>query len=180
MADENTPIAPVKTQAEIAKEAYESLEAAHDYCHAVSERSGPVYRDNNATPLVWHDQVLERELAPAGTLDCARPFRCGNTGNGLDLMLVASHSNTGNVSAAAGAAVTIKTLQGDAPDGPFEAVGPSLCVTAPADGISAEPDALFCRVALGNFTRPWLKINLSFAGSISGGKLDAAVSYMAR
>lgn len=143
-------------------------------------RSGPRYNDPESSPLVWCDQVFQRELTPSGIVDCERALRVGSTQNGLDVLLIAAHANTGEIAAASGATITLVTLQADEMDGTYEAVGPSQCVTAPADGIQADPDALFCRIAIGNFRKPWLKIRLSFSGTITGGKLDAALGYVAR
>lgn len=143
-------------------------------------RSGPAYNEAEGAPLVWHDQLFERELTPSGIVSCSRALGVGRTQNGLDLILVGSHVNTGPVQAAKNATVTLITLQSDEEFGEYEAVGPSICVTAPAEGIKAEPDQLFCRLPLINFSKPWLMVRLEFSGTISGGKLDAALSYVAR
>ena len=145
-----------------------------------AERGGPRYNDPESDPLVWYDQCFERELTPAGLVACERALRVGSTQNGLDLLLIASHKNEGPVTAAPGATVTLICQQADEEDGEFEAVGPSYCVTAPGEGITAEPDSLFVRIPIGNFRKPWLKVRLEFAGSISGGLLDAALSHVAR
>lgn len=145
-----------------------------------ARRGGPRYNDPETDPLVWYDQVFERELTPSGIVNCGKALGVGATQNGLDVLLIGSHANAGKVSAAAGATVTLVTLQADERDGEYEAVGPSLCVTAPEEGISAEADSLFCRLPLGNFRKPWLKIRLTFSGSISGGSLDAVRGYVPR
>lgn len=176
MAEENSGGAAAET----AKEFESRLEKAYHERRRLAERGGPVYHDPESAPLVWHDQLFEREITPSGTVDCVNSLRVGGTQNGLDLLLVASNSNTGKVEAAAGATVTVRTLQCDTPDGVFEAIGPTHCVTAPAEGIAAERNMLFFRLALGNFRKPWLKIALEFSGTISGGKLDACLSYVAR
>ena len=163
-----------------AEEFKQLAKEAHFKRHMEGRRHGPCYSEGESAPLVWHDQVFEREITPDGTLICETPLRVGATHNGLDVILVASHANTADLIAASGATVTFNTLQADTPMGPFEAVGPSICVTAPAEGISAEPDHLFVRVPLGNFKKPWLKLKLEFSGSISGGQVDAALSYAAR
>lgn len=143
-------------------------------------RSGPVYQTPESAPLIWYDQLFERELSPSGIVSCTRALRVGGTQNALDVILVGSHENSAAVTASSGATVTLICLQADEPDGVYEAVGPSICVTAPTEGIAAEPDMLFCRLPIGNFSKAWLKIRLEFSGTISGGKLDAALSYMAR
>lgn len=179
MPEENqnpAPAAPVET----AKEFEAKLEKAYHERRRLAMRGGPVYHDPESAPLVWYDQLFERELTPSGTVDCANSLRAGGTQNALDLILVASNANTAAVQAAAGATITVRTLQCDTPDGIFEAIGPTHCVTAPTDGIAAERNMLFCRVALGNFRKPWLKISLEFSGTITGGTLDACLSYAAR
>ena len=143
-------------------------------------RHGPCYSEGESAPLVWYDQVFERKISPAGTITCENALRVGSTQNGLDVILVGSHANQGPISAASGATVTLTMQQADAPDGTFTGIGPSICVKAPAEGISADPDHLFVRFPIGNFSKPWLKIKLEFAGSITGGTLDAALSYVAR
>lgn len=143
-------------------------------------RGGPEYADSEAAPLVWHDQVFEREITPSGTVDCRKSLAVGGTQNGLDVILVGSHSNGGDVIIPAGASITLKTLVSADPEGPFQAIGPSYCVTAPTDGIKCPPDGLAVRFAIGNFKKMWMKISLEFSGSITGGKLDCALSYVAR
>lgn len=145
-----------------------------------SLRHGPCYSDGESAPLVWYDQVFERGITPAGSVACKHPLRVGATQNSLDVILVASHANKGNLAAASGATITMTMQQGDDPEGTFTDVGPSICVTAPAEGISAEPDHTLARFPLGNFQKPWLKIKLVFTGSITGGTCDAALSYTAR
>ena len=143
-------------------------------------RNGPEYHENESAPLGWYDQVFERDIAPTGSLTCEEALLVGGTQNGLDVILVGSHSNKGPVSIASGATITLKTLIADNPDGPFIATGPSLCVAAPAEGIACEPDALAVRFAIGNFKKQWLKISLEFSGTISGGTFDAALGFVPR
>ena len=143
-------------------------------------RGGPEYRENEPAPLVWHDQVFQREIAPSGSVDCEEALLCGATQNGLDVILVASHQNEGPLTIAEGATVTLKTLVADSPEGPFKASGPSICAQAPEGGISVDPDQLALRLPIGNMKKQWLKITLEFAGDIAGGTLDAALSLVAR
>ena len=143
-------------------------------------RGGPEYAENEAHPLVWHDQVFEREISPSGVADCAKALAAGSTQNGLDVILVASHANEGDLEFPAGATITLKTLVSDDPEGEFKAIGPSYCVTAPEEGIKCQPDGLVARFPIGNFKKLWLKISLEFGGEISGGTVDAALSYVAR
>lgn len=143
-------------------------------------RHGPCYSEGEAAPLIWHDQVFEREFAPSGTVTCREALRVGSTSNGLDILLVGSHANEGDLMAAAGATITLTLLQADAPDGEFQEVGPTICVKAPTEGIRAEPDHTFARFPVGSFTRPWLKVKLDFFGTITGGNCDCALGYMPR
>ena len=143
-------------------------------------RHGPCYSEGESAPLVWHDQLFERGINPACAVTCKNALRVGATNNSLDVILVGSHTNTGPLAAASGATVTVTLLQGDSPEGSFAEVGPTICVKAPAEGIAADPDHLFARFPIGNFRKPWLKVKLKFAGSITGGKCDCALLYMAR
>lgn len=143
-------------------------------------RHGPCYSPGESAPLVWHDQVFEREIAPSGSITCKNALRVGSTRNALDIILVGSHSNTADLMAASGATITLTLLQADDPEGTFLEVGPTICVKAPTEGIRAEPDHTLARFSIGNFTKPWLKAKLDFSGTISGGKCDCALSYVAR
>lgn len=143
-------------------------------------RGGPMYNDGQTAPLVWYDQVFERGLTPSGSVECRLPLRVGGTQNGLDVILVASHANTGDLTMASGATITVTTLESDSPDGPFTGAHGSICVTAPSRGIITAPDMLVARFAIGNFQKPWLKVKLEFSGTITGGTCDCALSHVAR
>lgn len=149
------------------------------------KRSGPGYvADDECKPLIWYDQCFEREIKPAGTVNCAKAQRVGATQNGLDVALVASNANTEDLIVAAGATITFKFLQGDdengRPGAVFEEVGPSICVKAPDAGMTIGQDCLVVKVCPGNFKKPWLKLVLEFEGAITGGTVDAALLYAAR
>lgn len=180
MAENETPTPSTESTALDPKEFDKALRNSWEERRRLSQRSGPRYNDPESDPLIWYDQIWEREITPSGTVNGTYALRVGGTQNALDVILVGSHANTGAVQAASGATVTLMCLQADSEDGTFEAVGPSYCVTAPTEGIKADPDALFCRIPIGNFRKPWLKIKLVFSGTISGGTLDAALSYQAR
>lgn len=176
---QTTPTTPVEK--ELTAEEFDKAYAdSYERRRRQAMRSGPVYNNPESAPLVWHDQVFAREMTPSGIVNAPAPLRVGSTQNALDVALIGSHANTGPVSAASGATVTLICLQADEENGEYKAVGPSICVTAPEEGISAEKDQLFCRLPIGNFSKPWLKIRLEFSGTISGGLLDAALSYVAR
>lgn len=162
------------------KSAIEELAEWEKGRREAARRSGPVYNPDNSAPGLWFDQFFRKEITPSGTVECEKALRAGGTQNGLDVILVASHRNGAPVRIAAGATITLTTFTAEEPDGAFEATGPAICVTAPSGGISAETDMLVARFAIGNFRKPWLKIKLAFSGSITGGKVDAALGYAAR
>lgn len=144
-------------------------------------RSGPAYKDDwgsHASP--WYDQVFDREIAPAGSVNCQYPLRVGHTANSLDVVLIASHSNPGTLVIPAGATITLSFLESDEEKGTYKDVGPTICVKAPAGGLRAKPDEEVARFAIGNFRKPWMMVALEFAGSITGGKVDCALSLMPR
>lgn len=142
--------------------------------------AGLAWAEPESAPLKWYDQAFEREITPAGNVACAQALRVGSTQNGLDVILAANINNEGPLTAAAGATVTFTFLQADERDGQYSEVGPTICVKAPADGISAEPGMTFFRASPGNFRKPWLKVKLAFDGTFTGGKLDCFLSYAAR
>lgn len=139
--------------------------------------AGPVF--GNA-PLVWGDQLFGWELEPTGTVEPENALRVGATQNALDAIIVASHANAGDLTVSASCKLTLDLLQADAPDGIFEEVGPSVCLTAPAAGLVIGPGELVARFALGNMRKAWAKVRLTIDGAISGGNIDMALSYVAR
>lgn len=148
--------------------------------HRRGLRGGPEYRGDESAPLVWYDQLFARAFTPSGTVQAPKALRAGATQNGLDVILVASHENEEDLAIAAGSTITLTTLEGDGPDDDFTPVGPAICVTAPDDGIKCAPDMLAARFAIGNFKKPWLKVELEFSGTISGGTMDCGLGYVAR
>lgn len=131
-------------------------------------------------PNVWGDQLFGFELSPTGTVEPPTALRVGATQNGLDVILVASHSNEGDLTVSAGCKLTLDLMHCDTPDGEFEEVGPSICVTAPAEGLTVGRDEQIIRFALGNMVKPWAKLKLTIDGTISGGNIDVALGYVAR
>lgn len=69
MSEENQNPAPAAVES--AKEFEAKLEKAYHERRRVAMRGGPVYHDPESAPLVWHDQLFEREITPSGTADCA-------------------------------------------------------------------------------------------------------------
>ena len=143
-------------------------------------RAGPAYCGDNGRPLLWYDQFFGKGITPKGEIECPCALRVGATQNALDVALVASHSNAGPLSVPEGATVTLILLEGNAPDAAFVEVGPSVCVTAPVGGMTADPDMPLARFALGAMKKPWCKVKLVIDGEITGGTLDAALVYAAR
>ena len=80
----------------------------------------------------------------------------------------------------AGCKLTLDLLHADTPNGEFEEVGPSICVTAPAEGLTVGRDEQIVRFALGNMVKPWCNVKLTIDGTISGGNIDIALGYVAR
>lgn len=161
------------------KEFNDQLDAAYKARIDSGKSVGPTY-SKKGQPARWYQQVFERALTPADTVECAEPQRVGSTMGALNIALVGNASNTEAVVAASGATITAILLQSDKHDGVYEEVGPTICVKAPADGMSADPGMLLCRFALGDFNKPWLKVKLVFAGTIAGGTLDCILDYNPR
>lgn len=162
-----------KSFLEEAREAKEDLIKSGASC-------GPMYSDNHGgAPLKWYDQYFGRNFAPGASVSCPTALRVGATQHGLDVIIVASHGNTAPVVAAAGGTITLTLYQSDSQDGTFEEVGPTICVKAPAGGISAEPCFELARFAIGDFKKPWLKVKLECV-SVTGGNIDCALHYAAR
>lgn len=159
----------------------EGRDAAWHEARRRTARSGPVYHGNTSQSFVpWYDQFFDREISPAGTVNCAQALRVGSTQKALMVTLVASHANTGKLTLAAGATITLNLLQGDAEDGAFEDVAPTTCITVPAGGKEVWPDQEIYTFPLNDFRKPWLMVSLDFDGAIAGGTLDVALTYAAR
>lgn len=163
--------------------------ALHEYKDDLPKRglrSGPVYGgDGGNAPALWHDNIFERGIEPSGEVECATALQAGRNANGLNIVLIASHANEEPLVVPAGATVTLKFEQSAKEDGPYEAVGPTICWEAPAGGIKVDPDGLLLEVAAPQREKrlgaaPWLKLKCGFSGSITGGKVDAALAYVPR
>ena len=150
---------------------------------AASERArsaraaGPVF---GGGPLVWGDQLFGGDIVPTGSIEPDTALRVGTTGNALDIVVVASPANAGELTVSAGCKLTLDLMQSDTVNGVFEEVGPSICITAPAGGLVIGRDELVARFALGNMSKPWAKVKLTIDGTISGGNIDIALAYVAR
>lgn len=144
-----------------------------------TRKSGPAYSDRGH-PLIWNGQVFGREIKPAGEVVCEQPLHVGSTQNALDLIIVACNANEDTLVCPKDSTITVAFKMADKEAGPYEDVGPTVCVKAPEDGISAEPDELVVRVPLGNFAKPWVKPAITFTGTITGGNVDVALSMVNR
>lgn len=142
-------------------------------------RSGPVYSESGAVSVIY-DQVFGRGITPSGSVECPEALACGCTGQALQVALVASHGNEGAVVMASGATASVSFLASDKAAGEFAAAGPAITVTAPAAGLSAEPDLPLLRLPIPDGLGPWLKVKLTFGGTISGGKVDCVLAMAAR
>lgn len=156
-----------------------SMNAATKYRIEKGKRNGPCYTEAGI-PIIWNDQVFDRDIAPTGEVSCKTPLRVGATNGALNVILVGSSANEEEIVVPSGATITLTLQQGDTQDGIFEDVGPSICVKAPDAGMKAGPDELLARFAIGDFRKPWLKVALEFGGVITGGCLDCALAYMPR
>ncbi len=155
-----------------------ALSATKKARKAAGLASGPEYRGQRPAPLVWFDQIFEAGATPSSAVACSQPLRVGGTQNQLDLVIVASHSNAGNLSVPAAGTIAIACATSDAEDGTFTSEGPTITATIPTGGYTVAPDGLVLRVALGNFSKPWLKPTVTFTGSFTGGKVDIALAFM--
>lgn len=143
------------------------------------KRNGPAFEAGGHT-LVWYDQVFERGVDPVGTVNCSQALRVGATHNGLDVALVASNANAGDLLIPAGSTITVSFMQGDKENDTFEDVGPTICMKAPAAGMKIKPDELVMRFPMGNMQKPWAMVNIEFSGAITGGTVDCVLAYMPR
>lgn len=145
-----------------------------------SATTGPCYNGKNPKPTIWYDQQFGYNLIPSGTVTCPFPLRVGFTQQSLEVVVMANMYNRDQLFAAPASTITMILSEGDSDSGAFAPVGPTYCVTAPATGIIAEPDEVFVRFPLGNMAKPWAMVELTFAGSFTGGNIDVVLSYVAR
>ncbi len=136
---------------------------------------GPAY--GNVRPLLWYDQFFASALPLVDTVDCPVALRVGSTQEALDVAIVADMDAP--LSVPEGSTITLVLLESDSPDDVFTETGPSVCVTAPTGGMTAEPGALLVRLPVGNRKKPWMKVRLLISGSIQG-KAAVALAYRPR
>ncbi len=163
--------------------AQEFEQARNEFHDALVERgrgAGPMYTGDPLYLTPWYDQYFDRQIEPAGTVNCRKALRVGATQSALDVVLKAAAGNGGPLLVPAGSTITLALMQGDSESGTFEDVGPTVCVKAPAAGMSVLPGEPACRFAIGDFQKPWLMISLEFSGAITGGKFDACLGFVPR
>lgn len=141
--------------------------------------AGPRYMPGGYR-IPWGDQYFEREIEPAGIVNCRQALRVGSTNSALDIFLKANVCNEGTLLIPAGSTITLGLLQGDSEEGTFEDVGPTVCVKAPPAGMEIEPGMMVCRFPIGDFRKPWLMASLEFSGAITGGKMDCCLGFIPR
>ncbi|MCM1237495.1 MAG: hypothetical protein NC489_46105 [Ruminococcus flavefaciens] len=163
-----------------AQEFEEGRQAFHSELIRRGAGVGPHYIDPNGYGPLWHDQFFGRDLTPTGTVSCKQALRVGATRNALDVAVTASALNNNDLIFPAGSTITLTLLQGDAEQGTFEDIGPTVCVKAPADGMTIAPGDTVCRFPIGDFQKPWLMVELEFSGAITGGTVDCSLGYFPR
>lgn len=155
-------------------------EAIESYGNWINERErqgkshGLSYED---TVNKWWDQYFEMEVNPAGTHTCATPLRFGQTHYRLDIVLIASSQNNTPIHINKGTQITVSLEQADQPDGQFEELGPSVCITA-GDDMDINRECPIFRFHLGDSVKAWVKPKIEFGAGITGGTVDVALGYI--
>lgn len=83
---------------------------ARDLRIAQGRGPAPEYRGSKETaPLIWFDQFFAHEISPIGTVEYAtmEPLRVGATQSAIDLVVIASHNNTGTLLCPIGSSITV-------------------------------------------------------------------------
>lgn len=143
-----------------------------------SRAAGPSYcGDGKSKPTIWHDQKFASGIEPVGIVNCPQALSVGRTLSNLEVVLIASASNDNPVQISSGSTITFSFMQGDAEQGVFEDVGPTICIKAPLAGKTVKPGEVIARVTVGDFARGWLMVNLEFSGAITGGTADCILAF---
>ncbi|MBO4300839.1 MAG: hypothetical protein J5861_04465 [Desulfovibrio sp.] len=142
---------------------------------------GPEYHGSDVAPLIWFDQFYGQGLTPTGTLDLTlfEPLRVGATQSSLDLVITASHGNTGTLLCPAGSSVKVELFQSDSEDGPFETSGYAVTMTNGAVR-NVEPDVQICRLYIGNMSKAYMVPKITFTGAFAGGLVDVGLARSVR
>lgn len=160
-----------------AQEMLQGTRALEKELRRKGQHSGPTFSDKGK-PVAWWDQYFEREIDPTGIINCEQALRVGSTMQRLDVVILASYGNGGPLNIPGGSTITLTLMQGDDEEGTFTDVGPTVCVKAPPEGMQVDEDEIVCRFPVGDFTKPWLKVTLEFAGAITGGNVDCALGFI--
>lgn len=163
-----------------AAEYKEGKDAYEESLRERGKRCGPCYCGNGTSITPFHDQYFDQDFEPVGVVNCKRALRVGHTQQSMQVMVLASPGNEETMQAPAASTVGIKFMQADSEDGTYEEIGPSMCQTAPADGISADPCHMLAHFPVPDMSKPWLMVSLEFSGAITGGKCDCILNLAAR
>ena len=146
-----------------------------------AKAAGPIYQGQKPTPLIWYDQFFGRALTPTGTLDIANfvPLRVGTTQSAIDLVIVASHANSGTLLCPAGSSVTVELFESDTEAGTYTTSGTKVTVTN-AEVQNVEPDRQVYRLYVGNMKKAWMVPKITFTGAFAGGTVDVGLAYNPR
>lgn len=140
---------------------------------------GPSYSGDGNVSL-WHDQIFGVDINPSGKVDLPIPLVVGNANGGLFCALNVMPDAKADVVFSQGATVTFTFKMASQQEGPFEDVGPTVCMTAPEGGITRQPGDTVYKVFLPHFQKPWVAVGLEFSGTISGGNLICGLGLAAR
>lgn len=141
----------------------------------------PQYRGTEKAPLIWGDQFFAQGLSPTGTLDIAsfEPMRVGATQSSIDLVIIASHGNTGTLLCPLGSSITVELYEGDTSDGPFTKSGYSVTVTND-EARNVDPDCQLCQIYIGNMRKAYCVPKITFTGVFAGGTVDVGLARSVR
>lgn len=178
--EELTPTTTETPAADPGKDWLAGREAAQVAAVKSGRTNGPAFNPGGANTSLWYDQIFGADITPSGKVICPNALRVGATNQALYAALNADANNEGPMSFPSGSTITFEFQVSDRQDGTFKDIGPTVCVMAPSEGITAEPGDTICRVALPNFPVPWAKINITFTGSITGGLCVAGLGHAAR
>lgn len=163
------------------QEFLEGLRAARDFRVEQGRGPAPEYRGSEHAPLIWGDQFFAQNLTPTGTLDISNfePLRVGATQSSIDLVIIASHGNTGTLLCPAGSSITVELYQCDTVDGVYESSGYEVTVTN-RDERSLERDCQICRIFIGSMSKAFCKPKITFTGVFAGGTVDVGLARSVR
>lgn len=142
---------------------------------------GPEYRGKDVAPLIWFDQFYGQELTPTGTIDFAtfEPLRVGATQSSLDLVITASHGNSGTLLCPAGSSITVELFESDTEDGTYTSSGYKVTMTN-NEARNIETDVQICRLYIGNMSKAYMLPKITFVGAFAGGTVDVGLARSVR